>query len=191
MSPSAANSGLFPPSTTDPSPEHTFLVEQGTQAVEEGNYKEAKRCYEEALKIERNGTVLFNKGVVEYCLKDHESAISSWLESIAFEPENADAHTNLASAYILSTPPKGDFAEKHLRAALSLNPLDPEISFNLAAVLEARGQLQEALSMYERARGLGVERAEQNVRSLGAKIVAAQAAEDPSSSSSGSGTGSA
>ena len=61
----AANEGLFPPTPSEPAAE---LVEKGTKAVADGNYEEARKYDEESLKYERNGTVLFNKGVVEYCL---------------------------------------------------------------------------------------------------------------------------
>jgi hypothetical protein len=61
------------------------------------------------------------------CLEDHQNAISCWLESIAVSPGNADVHVNIANAYILTNPPRGHLAEKHLREAFKLSPLDPEI----------------------------------------------------------------
>ncbi|KAF7356847.1 TPR-like protein [Mycena venus] len=55
--------------------------------------------------------------------------------------------------------------------ASTLAPEDPEIAFNLAAVLEATGKLEEALEQYQRSRDRGVERAAMHVRNVSAKIV--------------------
>ena len=44
---------------------------------------------------------------------------------------------DIASAYIMSKPPRPADAIKHLTSALELAPEDPEIAFNLAAVLES------------------------------------------------------
>ena len=53
--------------------------------------------------------------------------------------------------------------------ASSLAPEDGEIAFNLAAVLEACGLLEESLEQYKKSKEFGVERAAmhmRNVRSL-------------------------
>jgi len=55
--------------------------------------------------------------------------------------------------------------------AASLSPEDPEIAFNLAAVLEATGQLEEALKQYKRSKEYGVERAAMHIRNVSAKIL--------------------
>jgi len=60
------------------------------------------------------------------------------------------------------------------RTAANLSPSDPEIQYNLAAVLEALEQLEEALKAYTEARDGGIERAEQNIRNCQAKIMAAK-----------------
>lgn len=75
----------------------------------------------------------------------------------------ADTHTNLGAAYILSTPPRPDLALEHLQKALMINPDDGECCFNLAAVLEATGDDEEALIAYTRAEKLGIDRAKVNV----------------------------
>lgn len=54
-----------------PSPkEHDELVHAGTTAVELGDMAEASRCYAAALEISRSAGVLFNLGVVQYCLSE-------------------------------------------------------------------------------------------------------------------------
>lgn len=92
---------------------------------------------------------------------------------------------DLASAYIVSAVSRPDLALHHLRyvhttpdlrvpfiadlsnrVAASLAPEDAEIAFNLAAVLEACGFLEESLEHYKRAKEFGVERAEMHIRNV-------------------------
>jgi len=58
-----------------------------------------------------------------------------------------------------------------LNIAATLSPEDPEIAFNLAAVLEATGRLEEALTQYKRSQAYGVERAAMHIRNVSAKIL--------------------
>lgn len=60
------------------------------------------------------------------------------------------------------------------RTAANLSPSDPEIQYNLGAVLEALEQLEEALKAYKEAKEGGIERADQNIRNCQAKIMAAK-----------------
>lgn len=78
----------------------------------------------------------------------------------------ADTHQNLGSAHILSVPPRPDLALFHLQNALELRPDDGETCWNLAAVLEATGDWDEALVAYQRADDLGIERAKVNIRNV-------------------------
>ncbi|KAL0953487.1 hypothetical protein HGRIS_004717 [Hohenbuehelia grisea] len=139
-------------------------LEQGTQKLEEGDVESAKSLYQRSAEIKRNASSLFNLGVTHYHLKEFDEAISAWKESIALQPASPDAHTNLASAYIVSPVPRPDLALHHLNIASSLLPEDPEIAFNLAAVLEAAGRLEEALEHYQRSEKFGVERASIHIR---------------------------
>lgn len=86
-----------------------------------------------------------------------EGAIQAWTEAIRVAPNSPDAHTNLASAYIMSKPSRPDLATEHLRTAAAQSPDDPEIHYNLGAVLEACEELQEALQAYQRAYDGGIE----------------------------------
>jgi len=117
---------------------------------------------------------LFNLGVTHYHLKEFDDAIAAWKESITFQPSSPDAHTNLASAYIISPVCRPDLALHHLQIACSLAPADPEIAFNHAAVLEATGNLEAALEEYKRSQKFGVERAAVHIRNVGAKILGKQ-----------------
>lgn len=93
---------------------------------------------------------------------------------------------------ILSTPPQADKALENMQKALEINPDDGEVCYNLgqshdsvrtlpsrrnkgsdpillyrpAAVLEATGELEEALIAFQRADKLGIERAKTNIRNV-------------------------
>ncbi|KAJ3745476.1 hypothetical protein DFH05DRAFT_1523757 [Lentinula detonsa] len=147
-------------------------LEQGTRLLEEGDVEGAKRLYARSAEINRNASSLYNLGVTYYHLKDFDAAIASWQESIALQPSSPDAHTNLANAYILSPLPRPDLALHHLRIASSLAPEDPEIAFNLAAVLEATENLEESLEYYKKCEAYGIERAKMHIRNVTAKLLA-------------------
>ncbi|KAJ3731705.1 hypothetical protein DFJ43DRAFT_1132240 [Lentinula guzmanii] len=154
-------------------------LEQGTRLLEEGDVEGAKRLYARSAEINRNASSLYNLGVTYYHLKDFDAAITSWQESIALQPSSPDAHTNLANAYILSPLPRPDLALHHLRFVhcvdtllVSLTPEDPEIAFNLAAVLEATENLEESLEYYKKCEAYGIERAKMHIRNVTAKLLA-------------------
>ncbi|CAL1714950.1 unnamed protein product [Somion occarium] len=146
-------------------------LEQGTLKLEEGDVQAAKALYQRSVDIKKTASSLFNLGVTHYHLKEFDQAINAWKESIALQPSSPDAHTNLASAYIISPVSRPDLALHHLQIAASLAPEDPEIAFNLAAVLEACGRLEDALVQYKRSKDFGVDRAAMHIRNVSAKIL--------------------
>jgi len=157
--------------TSDPAEvQANQCLEQGTQKLEEGDIEAAKTLYKRSVEIKKTASSLFNLGVTYYHLKEYDDAINAWKESIALQPSSPDAHTNLASAYIISPITRPDLALQHLHIASSLAPEDPEIAFNLAAVLEACGRLEDALTYYKRSKEFGVERAALHIRNVSAKI---------------------
>ncbi|EST09685.1 Tetratricopeptide repeat [Kalmanozyma brasiliensis GHG001] len=162
-------------SSLDPADQESQrFLEEGTTHLEAGDLPAAKASYLRSLSIKRNSSALFNLGVCLYHDRDLPAAIDAWKESLALAPESADAHTNLASAYVLSKPSRPDLAVDHLKTAAKITPEDPEIQYNLAAVLEACEQLEEALIAYKRAKEGGIERAEQNIRNCSAKLLSAR-----------------
>lgn len=100
-------------------------------------------------------------------------AIESWTQALRLAPDSPDAHTNLASAYIMSKPPQADKALEHLTyvvltdasVAASQSPDDGEIHFNLGTVLEActydlltaGEQLEPAIKAYRKAKECGID----------------------------------
>jgi len=146
-------------------------LEDGTRKLEEGDAEAALVLYQRSVNIKRTASSLFNLGVAHYHLKHFHQSIDAWQEAIKLQPDSPDAHTNLASAYIMSPPPRPDLALHHLQTAASLAPDDAEIAFNLAAVLEACGHLEPALEHYNRAKKFGIDRAELHIRNVSAKIL--------------------
>ncbi|KAJ9112170.1 hypothetical protein QFC20_002351 [Naganishia adeliensis] len=156
------------PTLDDPAERQAMdALEEGTKHLEDGNIEAARDQYRRSVEIQKSAAALFN-------LDNVDAAIGAWQQTIDIAP-SADAHTNIASAYILAKPPQASLAISHLKQALELSPEDPEIAFNLAAVLESTGNNEPALTLYEKAVSLGVDRAEQNVRNVKAKIAAAKA----------------
>lgn len=152
------------------------LIQEGTSHLENGDLEKAKVAYERSFEIMENASALFNIGICHYHDRDLDRAIEAWKRALELDPESADVHTNLASAYVLSKPSRPDLAIAHLKTAASITPEDPEIQYNLAAVLEACEQLEEALIAYKRALKGGVQRSEQNIRNCSAKLLAARVA---------------
>ncbi|PLW51915.1 hypothetical protein PCASD_00834 [Puccinia coronata f. sp. avenae] len=146
------------------------LIEEGSRLLEKGDLEGSLEKYEESISMLPSSTGYYNLGIALYQLKRIPEAIEAWKEALADGP-SADVHTNLASAYILSKPPEPFKALEHLKKAVELDPTDGEICFNLGAVNEANDHLADALAEYTRARQLGVKRAEQNIRNVGAKLL--------------------
>lgn len=150
--------------------ETQHLIEQGSNLLERGDAQGAYEKYQRSISIRPSPTGYYNLGIALYQLKRIPEAIEAWNQSLLDSP-SADVHTNLASAYILSKPPQPFKALEHLKKAVELDPTDGEIRFNLGAVNEANHHLTDALAEYTQARQLGVKRAEQNIRNVGAKLL--------------------
>ncbi|SHO79656.1 Uncharacterized protein MSYG_4006 [Malassezia sympodialis ATCC 42132] len=150
------------------------LLESGTLKLEVGDTEGAMADYRQSIEVHKNASAYYNLGICQYQERDLVGAIESWKAALAIAPDSPDAHTNLASAYIMSKPPQGELALSHLKTAAELSPDDGEIQFNLATVLEACEQLEEAIHAYKKAKENGIDRADQNVRNCMAKLMAAR-----------------
>ncbi|PKI85555.1 hypothetical protein MVES_000079 [Malassezia vespertilionis] len=152
------------------------FLNMGTKALEVGDLEKAMGEYRNSIRAHENASAYYNLGVCQYQERDLEGAIASWNDALRLAPESPDVHTNLASAYIMSMPSRADLAVEHLRTAAAQSPGDPEIHFNLGAVLEACEMLEEALVEYQRAVEGGIDRAKENVRNCMAKLMTAKLA---------------
>lgn len=133
------------------------LLEQGTSALELGDMAKAKGDYQMSLRVHDSASAHYNLGVVLYQEQNLDGAIAEWNAALRIAPDSPDAHTNIASAYIMLKPSRPDLAKSHLRTASEQSPDDPEIHFNLAAVLEACEELEDAIRSYKAAYDGGIE----------------------------------
>lgn len=78
-----------------------------------------------------------------------EDAPAAYLESLALDPEHADAHINLGR--LRQRDGLLDDAQTHYQAALALDPENALAAYNLGTLLEDMGQLQEAITAYQSA----------------------------------------
>jgi tetratricopeptide (TPR) repeat protein len=81
------------------------------------------------------------------------AAAEAWREALALDPEDADAHEQLAE--IGCRLGDGDAALAHLRAAVGLRPGAPALRCRLAAQLEAANRLDEAEAELQAAMAAG------------------------------------
>ncbi|GAA5840164.1 hypothetical protein JCM5353_001039 [Sporobolomyces roseus] len=188
--PTSPTSSSFDPQTV----QAQEALDQGTRSLEQGDFQTAAKFYQKSIDIKQTAIAYYNLGVVQYQLQQLPTSITSFETSLKLTDPSvkptlpdptqpvpelspaqiilADTHTNLGAAYILSKPPRPEKALEHLQNALMINPDDGEVCYNLAAVLEATGELDEAMVAFERAQKLGIERAQINIRNLGGKILA-------------------
>lgn len=103
-----------------------------------------------------------------YYIGKHKDAIKSFERSLEYTPNSADAHTNIASGYLMLKDTEN--AITHLEQASNFNPLDGEVQYNLACVYEAVDRLDDAKTRFERADLLGIERAQNALEKLKKKI---------------------
>lgn len=71
--------------------------------------------YRKSLEVHENASAYYNLGVCQYQDQNLEGAIASWKEALRLAPDSPDAHTNMASAYVMSKPSRPDLAIEHLR----------------------------------------------------------------------------
>jgi len=85
--------------------------------------KEAQKCFEQALKIDKNSAeALNNRGFIEQIQKKYGTAIKYYTRALAVRPDSATFHYNMGAAYF----GKHDY-EKAAQEYRTAYQLDPEI----------------------------------------------------------------
>ncbi|CAG8566726.1 971_t:CDS:2 [Acaulospora colombiana] len=136
--------------------------------------------------LKSSSTKQLNVGRRQSKLTLHLLMRTPQVHTLCPHPHGLNWHWSISSKNSSNTC--GSLLNKVTRIAASLAPEDGEIAFNLAAVLEACGQLEAALVQYKRSLEFNVERAEQNIRNVSAKIFGQRlkaAGEDQTSPGSG------
>ncbi|PVU98928.1 hypothetical protein BB559_001152 [Furculomyces boomerangus] len=147
---------------------------KATEKLRNGEASEALELYLKANSLQPNATLLYNIGVCKYQLGQIDEALSTWEKSLEVMPMVADVHVNMANVYFLHKK-SADKAIKHLGIASSLSPNDGEISYNYGCILDASGNLEEALVQYKSALENGISKAEVNIRNIMIKLSAKKA----------------
>ena len=124
--------------------------------------------YHKSVQIAPSGAGYFNIGVCYFQMGKYKDAIQSFERSLEYTPHSADAHTNIASGYLMLKDTAK--AIQHLEQASNFNPLDGEVQYNLGCVYEAVGRLEDAKTRFERADLAGSERAQKALDKLKQKM---------------------
>ncbi|MDI1250192.1 MAG: tetratricopeptide repeat protein [Lacunisphaera sp.] len=126
------------------------LAGVATAHFNRGNLTEARRYYEESLRLDpTSAPKQYNMGLALGALGDVDGAIRYYREAIRLVPQYGAAHGNLAAALVQ----RGDFMEAipHLKAAIIAMPDLPTTHFTLGLALVGLGRTDGAMAAYEEA----------------------------------------
>ncbi|KAG0044607.1 hypothetical protein BGZ83_010166 [Gryganskiella cystojenkinii] len=144
------------------------LVDEGAAFHSNGMVPLAMSSFQKSINERPTACAHYNMGVCYFEMRDYQSAIHSFQESLKLYSDNPDVHANLAVAHIQLNGNKNE-AFHHFRAAANLAPEDSEIQFNLAVTSEALGDFDTAIAAYAAAEELGMEKAGLHLRNVKTK----------------------
>lgn len=123
---------------------------EGINLSEEGNYTEAIRAFDEALKINpQNATTWNEKGMVLAKLRKYDDAIKAYDEALKINPQNVDAWKNKGNA--LRNLGRYEEAFEAWDEALKINPQFAKAWFSKGNALSDLGKYEEAIKAYDEA----------------------------------------
>jgi tetratricopeptide (TPR) repeat protein len=132
------------------------LLHQGTQALHQGEVAKAARFLEQAHQLDpANHDAALNLGGAYILLKKFAQAVALLEPLSERDPHNPMVWTNLGAAY-LGNPilAKDDEQQRAIAAferAIELNPLAPNVAYNLGLVYLDRNEPPQALHWFQRA----------------------------------------
>lgn len=85
-------------------------------------------------------------------INEYRNAIENYIKALDLNPESAECHFNVASAYLDNGDPKK--ALYHFQKSLEYDPNNPEIHLNIASLMEKMGNKSKALEAYKQALNL-------------------------------------
>jgi tetratricopeptide (TPR) repeat protein len=110
------------PSASERTQHIIILYERAERFRKQGRLEDAKRFYEEVLKLDsRHVDALNNLGVVYLQDKDYSAAQRKFEEITRIKPDDADPYYNLACLHAVKEEQRQSLA--YLKKAISLNPL--------------------------------------------------------------------
>jgi tetratricopeptide (TPR) repeat protein len=180
-------------SASDTAAQLDAALHEGNARCEAGDLAGALSAYAQALLLPAvaegqapmRAELCYHMGNCLYALKRVPEALEAWQRCLNTLPPGppgdgnphilaASAHVNSANVYALQLR---DYpaAFRHYQAALALDPGDGEATFNYACSLDAAGNLDQAIALYDRARKLGIAVAEKHQRNALVRAAAAGA----------------
>ncbi|MEE3000610.1 MAG: tetratricopeptide repeat protein [Pseudomonadota bacterium] len=126
------------------------IIETALSYQRAGKLAEAELIYKRVLEIEpKHPDAIHLLGMVAFGRKNYGEAVRFVNEAILLNPKEADYHLNLSSIYLASN--QHALAKSHAKIAARLNPLMSEAHYNLGNALFAEGNIEDSISVYQRA----------------------------------------
>lgn len=126
-------------------------IEQATRAARSGNYRQAIRYYEEALKVLPDHTdARRDLAMCLFEMGNYDAAKQHLIRVLQLAPTDAGAYLVLGNLYYQAEQDYGS-AERFYAAALDLEPDNPYVLNSYARLLGKRGRTEEALTLFEQA----------------------------------------
>lgn len=134
----------------------TLLLNEAAHLLHQQRPGEAVTRLEEARQLAPEDVMLaINLGGAYIMQGKHRRAVPILEEAARLEPDNAMIWTNLAAAYLgrleLSTRDVQDKAISAFERALQIDPLAPNINYNLGLIYRERGDADRACAHFARA----------------------------------------
>ncbi len=140
-----------------PSLEQSFA--EALSLHEQGRLGEAEQLYVSILSLEAGHVAsLLHLGALRLQQGRHEDGIRLTREALQHDPDCAEAHSNLATAFHLLG--RNEEAIACYEAALALDPDRAEAHYELGLTLHALRRFDEATACYERALAIDADYAE-------------------------------
>jgi len=126
------------------------IIETALSYQRAGKLAEAELIYKRVLEIEpKHPDAIHLLGMVAFARKNYGEAVRFVNEAILLNPKEADYHLNLSSIYLASN--QHALAKSHAKIAARLNPIMSEAPYNLGNALFAEGNIEDSISVYQRA----------------------------------------
>ena len=145
-----------PPRSDQAAPDFFYLLREGTHALQRGKVELAVELLERAYRLEvDNVDVTLNLAGAYILAKKFRGAVELLEVLVKREPHNPMIWTNLAAAYLGNPVLAKD--EDHAQAiaafkkALELDPVTPNVAYNLGLIYVDRQENDQALYWFKRA----------------------------------------
>lgn len=141
---------------TDPAEQAHKLLQRGTQLLQRGDAAQAVRILEKARDLQPGHPDIALNLSGAYILSNKFSQAVTILEPLSLlEPDNAMVWTNLGAAYlgnpILARDAEQQKAIAAFERALEINPIAPNVAYNLGLIFRDRREKQKAIYWFGQA----------------------------------------